>query len=48
VVLLEEMAQDPVVQLLVILFVTIGTYDALKFALSWVWKKLGGEEDEDQ
>ncbi len=41
----EEIIEDPIVKLLIILVITIGVYDAFKFALSWVWKKLGGKDD---
>ena len=38
---------DPVIQLVIIVVVAVGVFDAFKFAMNWVWKKLGGKEDKD-
>jgi hypothetical protein len=42
---LEEIIHDPVVQLLIIVVVGIGVFDAFKFLLSWIWKMIGGNGD---
>ena len=43
---LEELIEDPIIQLVLIIIVSIGVFDAFKFALNWVWKKIGGHDDE--
>jgi len=43
---LEEIIEDPVVQLLIIVIVAVGVFDAFKFALAWIWKKMGGHDEE--
>ena len=42
----EALLDDPIIQLLIIVIIAIGVFDAFKFALSWVWKKIGGKDDE--
>ena len=43
---LESLIDDPIIQLLIMVIIAIGVFDAFKFALEWVWKKLGGGDDE--
>tara|TARA_B100000131_G_C17673634_1_gene433496 strand:- start:53 stop:247 length:195 start_codon:yes stop_codon:yes gene_type:complete len=42
---IDAILDDPVIQLVIIVIVTIGVFDAFKFALSWVWKKIGGHDE---
>mgnify|MGYP003155258419 CR=1 FL=1 len=42
---LNALLEDPVIQLVIIVIIAVGVFDAFKFALSWVWKKLGGKEE---
>ena len=42
----EEIINDPVVQLLILVVIAVGVFDAMKLALSWIWKLLGGKQDE--
>jgi len=43
---IEEIVNDPVVKLLIILVISVGVYDAFKIVLEWIWRKLGGKNDE--
>jgi len=43
---LDELIADPVVQLVVCIVLFIGIMDAFKTALDWVWKKLGGKDED--
>ena len=43
---LEEIIEDPVVKLLIIVVLAVGIFDAFKFALSWVWRKIKGDGSE--
>tara|TARA_Y100001970_G_C14172929_1_gene825199 strand:- start:799 stop:945 length:147 start_codon:yes stop_codon:yes gene_type:complete len=43
---LDALLEDPVIQLLLMVIVAVGVFDAFKFAMSWVWKKLGGKDEE--
>ncbi len=43
---IEYFLQDPVVQLFITVAGAFFVYDVLKFILEWVWKKLGGQDDE--
>ena len=45
--MIEELVNDPIVQLLIFVILVIGVFDACKFALSFIWKLLGGKDDED-
>jgi|MDTB01.1.fsa_nt_gb hypothetical protein len=42
--LINTMIDDPVVQLLIILVVAIGIFDAAKFVFNLIWKKAGKED----
>jgi len=42
---LDALLEDPVIQLLLLVVVAVGVFDAFKFAMAWVWKKLGGKDD---
>ena len=44
--MIEELISDPIVQLLIFVILVIGVFDACKFALSFVWRLLGGKDDE--
>ena len=43
---LEALVNDPIVKLLIVVIVFIGVMDAFKTALDWVWKKLGGKDED--
>ena len=42
---LDALLDDPVIQLLLLVIVAVGVFDAFKFAMAWVWKKLGEKND---
>ncbi len=41
----ETFLSDPIIQLVVFVVLLVGTYDACKFTLAWVYKKLGGDDE---
>ena len=41
---LEEVVNDPIVQLFILVVIAVGVFDAFKLVLSWLWKKLGGDK----
>ena len=43
---MTDILYDPLIQLVIIVTIAVGVYDMLKFILAWIWKKLGGKEDD--
>lgn len=43
----EYFFEDPIIQLMGFVILSIGVYDAFKFALTIVWRKLSGEDSLD-
>jgi hypothetical protein len=43
---LESFLSDPLVQFVIFFVVLFGVYDTFKFTLNWVWKQLGGEDED--
>lgn len=44
---LEYLIEDPIIQLMGFVILSIGIYDAFKFALSIVWRMIGGKGNLD-
>tara|TARA_B100000700_G_C14766373_1_gene724575 strand:+ start:68 stop:211 length:144 start_codon:yes stop_codon:yes gene_type:complete len=43
---IEIFLEDPIIQLVLLVIAGICIFDAFKFILLWVWKMLGGKEEE--
>jgi len=43
---LETIVEDPIIQLLLAVIVFYGVMDTFRFILMWVWRKLGGSDDD--
>tara|TARA_B100000131_G_C17874147_1_gene515490 strand:- start:491 stop:634 length:144 start_codon:yes stop_codon:yes gene_type:complete len=43
---LNAILEDPVLQLFFFVVLAVGVFDAFKFAMMWVWKKLGGKDED--
>jgi len=41
-----EIFEDPVVQLVIFVTMCVIVMDTFKFIMDWVWKKLGGDDNE--
>ncbi len=44
---LDALLDDPIIQFLLIVIIAVGVFDSFKFVMNWIWRKLGGKEDED-
>ena len=44
---LDALLEDPIIQLLMFVILFVCVMDAFKFALLWVYKMLGGRDEDD-
>tara|TARA_B100000287_G_scaffold216955_1_gene204692 strand:+ start:308 stop:454 length:147 start_codon:yes stop_codon:yes gene_type:complete len=43
---LEALVNDPIIKLFIVVIVFFGVMDVFKTILGWVWKQLGGKDED--